>query len=119
MAFSLPKNTSAFCVGALAGAVLAVWVGFDALGWKTGAAAESLVKRGSEIAVVAAYAHICTSQFNAARDHDAQLAALKKVDRYSRGDVIAKAGFATMTGDKEPTSGVASACADQLIPQKP
>ena len=119
MAFTLPKNTNPFCVGALAGAVLAVWVGFDALGWKTGAAAETLTKRGSETAVIAAYAHICTSQFNAAKDHDAQLAALTKVEKYSRGDVVAKAGYATMAGDKEPLSGVASACADQLVPDKP
>jgi len=119
MAFKMHKDTNPFLVGALAGAVLATWVGFDALGWKTGATTESLVKRGSETAVVAAYAHICTSQFNSAKDHDAQLAALKKVDRYSRGDVIAKGGFATMAGDKEPTSGVASACSDLLIPEKP
>ena len=119
MAFTLPKNTNPFCVGALAGAVLATWVGFDALGWKTGAAAEALMKRQSETAVVAAYAHICTSQFNGAKDHDAQLEALKKVDRYSRGDVIAKGGYATMTGDKEPLSGVPSACADLLTPEKP
>jgi len=119
MDFKLHKDTNPFLVGALAGAVLATWVGFDALGWKTGSATESLVKRGSETAVVAAYAHICTSQFNSAKDRDAQLAALKKVDRYSRGDVIAKAGYATMAGDKEPTSGVASACSDLLIPETP
>ena len=119
MAFTLHKDTNPFLVGALAGAVLATWVGFDALGWKTGAAAQDLVKRQSETAVVAAYAHICVSQFNSAKDHDAQLDALKKVERYSRGDVVAKGGYATMAGDKEALSGVASACADQLVPEKP
>ena len=29
----LPANTNPFLTGALAGAVLAVWVGFDAMGW--------------------------------------------------------------------------------------
>ena len=119
MAFTLPKDTNPFLVGALAGAVLATWVGFDALGWKTSSTSESLVKRGSETAVVAAYAHVCTSQFNAAKDHDAQLAALTKIDKWSRGDVVAKGGYATMMGDKEPVSGVPSACADLLIPEKP
>lgn len=119
MAFKLPKDTNPFLVGALAGAVLATWVGFDALGWKTGAAAETLIKRQAETSVTGAYAHICTSQFNAAKDHEAQLEALRKVDRYSRGDVVAKGGYATMLGDKEPGSGVASACADLLIPEKP
>ena len=119
MAFTLPKDTNPFLVGALAGAVLATWVGFDALGWKTASGSESLIKRQSETATVAAYAHICTGQFNAGKDHESQLAALKKVDKWSRGDVVAKSGFATMTGDKEPVSGVPSACADLLIPEKP
>lgn len=118
MAFTLPKNTNPFLVGALAGAVLATWVGFDALGWKTGAAADTMIKRQAETAVTAAYATICTAQFNGAKDHDAQLAALKKVDKWSRGEVVAKGGYATMLGAKEPASGVASACADLLIPDK-
>lgn len=118
MAFTLPKNTSAFLTGALAGAVLAVWVGFDAMGWKTGAAAESLVKRGAETATVAAYAHVCVNQFNAAKDRDARLAELKKGDQWGRGDALAKTGFATMAGDKEPVSGVGQACAQLLLPEK-
>src|SRR6185436_1384793 len=112
MDFKLPPNTQQYCVGALAGAVLATWVGFDALGWKTGAAAEALMKRQGESAVVTAYGHVCVGQFNASKDHVAQLEALKKIDKWSRGDQIAKGGYATMAGDKEPLSGVASACAD-------
>jgi hypothetical protein len=118
MAFTLPKNTTPFCVGALAGAVLAVWVGFDAMGWKTGAAAETLIKRQSDTAVVAAYAHLCTNQFNAGKDSAARLADLMKVEQYSRGDSLAKSGFATMVGDKEPLQGVPQACAEMLVPVK-
>lgn len=118
MAFKMHKDTNPFLVGALAAAVLVPWVGFDALGWKTGAAAETLIKRQSETAVVAAYAHVCTGQFNAAKDAPAQLEALKKVEHYSRGDALAKTGFATMSGDKEPLSGVPQACADLLVPEK-
>jgi hypothetical protein len=118
MAFAIPKNTQPFLVGALAGAVLAVWVGFDALGWKTASATEALLKRQSETATVAAYANICTTQYKAAKDYDAQLVALKKVDKWSRGDVVAKSGYATMAGAKEPLSGVPAACADLLTPEK-
>lgn len=118
MAFKLPDNTNPFLLGAVAGAILATWVGFDALGWKTGAAADSLIKRQSETAVVAAYAQICTSQFKAAKDYEVQLAALKKIDKWSRGDVVAKSGHATMLGAKEPVSGVPAACADLLTPEK-
>lgn len=114
----LHKDTNPFCIGALAGAVMAVWVGFDALGWKTATTAEALGKRSAETAMVAAYAGICSVRFNAAADVPARIAELKKVDRWSRGDVVAKTGFATMQGEKEPTSGVSSACADMLIPEK-
>ena len=118
MAFKLPKDTNPFLVGALAGAILVPWVGFDALGWKTGAAAESLIKRGSETAVVAAYARICTEQFKAAKDAPERLEALTKIEKYSRGDSITKTGFATMFGAKEPVQGVAQACAELLVPEK-
>lgn len=118
MAFTLPKNTNPFLVGALAGAILVPWVGFDALGWKTSSASESLVKRGAETAVVSAYAKICTSQFNASKDAPARLTDLAKVEKYSRGDIITKTGFATMLGEKEPTQGVAQACAELLVPEK-
>ena len=118
MAFTLPKNTNPFLVGALAGAVLAVWVGFDALGWKTAAAAETLIKRQSDTAVVAAYARLCTNQFNASKDSAARLADLTKVEQYSRGDLLAKSGFATMVGEKEPMQGVPQACAELLLPAK-
>ena len=118
MALTIPKNTQPFLVGALAGAVLSVWVGFDALGWKTNATTEALLKRQSETATIAAYASICSTQYKAAKDYDVQLVALKKVDKWSRGDVVAKGGYATMLGAKEPVSGVPAACADLLTPEK-
>jgi hypothetical protein len=118
MAFKLPKDTNPFLVGALAGAILVPWVGFDTLGWKTSATAETLIKRQSETAVVNAYAHICQARFNDGKDVPARLAELAKAEKYSRGDVLAKTGVATMTGEKEPTQGVAQACAELLVPEK-
>ena len=112
------KDTIPFSLGALAGAVLITWVGFDALGWKTQGASEDLVKRQADVAVIAAYARICSVQFKGAKDFPERLAALQKSERYSRGDVLAKAGFATMPGEKEPIYGVSQACADLLIPEK-
>jgi hypothetical protein len=115
---AMPKDTKPFCLGALAGAVLITWAGFDALGWKTGGASETLAKRQADGAVVAGYAHICAAQFNGAKDLPVRLAALQKSEQWSRGDVVAKGGFATMAGEKEPTQGVSQACADLLIPAK-
>lgn len=121
MDFKLPvmhKSTKPFGLGVLVGAALVVWVGFDALGWKTGGASETLAKKQVESAVVAAHARICKAQFNAAPNLSERLAELQKVQRYARGDVVAKAGFATMLGEKEPTKGVSEACAELLIPEK-
>lgn len=95
-----------------------VWGGFDILGWKTGGTAETLAKRQSDSAVISAYARVCSAQFNGAKDLPVRIAALQKSERWSRGDVITKSGYATMFGEKEPTQGVAQACADMLIPEK-
>jgi hypothetical protein len=113
---SMPVGTKPFCLGALAGAVLVAWVGFDALGWKSSSTAESLSKRNAETAVSAALASICSEQFKKGPQYSAQLAALAKTERYSRGDIVAKGGWATMAGSKEPQPGVAQLCAELLIP---
>jgi hypothetical protein len=114
----LPAGWKPFSLGALAGAALLAWVGFDALGWKSNSAAETLAKRQAEAAVVTAFASICRDQFVKGADYTARLEALNKLERYSRGDAVAKAGWATMTGAKEPRAGVAQECAELLIPAK-
>jgi hypothetical protein len=122
MDFKLPamhKDTKPFCLGALVGALLIAWVGFDLFGWKTGGASETLAKRQADGAVVAAHARICSARFNSAGNLPVRLAELQKTERWSRGQVVAKAGFATMLGEKEPTQGVSEACANLLIPEKP
>lgn len=121
MDFKLPemhKDTNPFLLGAVAGGVVIWLVGFEAFGWKTGGAIERLVKQQANSAVVAALGRICSAQFNSAPNPAARLAELQKIERYSRGPVVAKAGFATMPGEKEPTQGVAEACAALLIPEK-
>jgi hypothetical protein len=112
----LPAGWKPFSWGAVAGAVLAVWVGFDALGWKTNNTAESIASRKAEAAVVSAFASICRDQFRMGAEYPARLAALEKEERYSRGDLVAKAGWATMAGAKEPRAGVAQECAELLLP---
>jgi hypothetical protein len=118
MEFKMPAGWKPFTWGAVAGAVLVAWVGFDALGWKSNSTAENLASRKAESAVVAALASICREQFMKGDEYAARLAALEKLDRYARGDVVAKAGWATMIGAKEPHSGVAQECAELLIPAK-
>jgi hypothetical protein len=61
----------------------------------------------------------CISRFKSGPDATAQLAALKKADSYDRGDLIKKAGWATMPGTKNPVEGAADACAQQLVSTSP
>lgn len=112
------KEGKPFLLGALAGALLISWVGFQLVGWKSPAVAARLAKTQTDTAMVAELSKICSVQFNAAPNVPERLAALKKAERWSRGEVIAKAGFATMPGEQQPQNGVAEACAELLVPEK-
>jgi hypothetical protein len=118
MDFKMPAGTKPFSLGALAGAILIAWVGFDALGWKTASTSETIAKRQADTAVTAALASICTEQFKRSAQFSAHMTDLAKAERYSRGDIVAKGGWATMVGSKEPQPGVAQLCADLLLPAK-
>ncbi len=115
---AIPKETKPALLGALVGAGLMAWIGFDLAGWKTSGDFTRLSKRQADSAVVAAQARICSVQFNNAGNRPARFAELEKIERWSRGAVVTKGGFATMLGEKEPNQGVAEACAELLIPEK-
>jgi hypothetical protein len=115
---ALPAGWKPFSLGALAGAIAITWVGFDALGWKTKSAAANLANNQASAAVVAAQAAICDAQFRKQPDFTARVAALEKTERYSRGELISKGGWATMPGSKEAGQNVGQACAELLIPDK-
>ena len=114
----IQKNVKPFLLGALAGAVLLAWVGFELVGWKSPNDAARQAKTQTSAAVATELAKICLVQFNAAPNRPERMAELKKTERWSRSGVIAKAGFATMPGQKEPENGVAEACANLLVPEK-
>jgi hypothetical protein len=114
----IKKDAKPFLLGALAGAVLIPWIGFELVGWKSPGAAQKLAKAQTDTAVATALSKICIVQFNSVANVPERLAELKKTERWSRAGVIAKAGFATMPGEKEPANGVAEACANLLVPEK-
>jgi hypothetical protein len=113
---ALPAGWKPFALGVLGGAIVITWTGFDALGWKTNSAAMGLASNQADAAVIATQASICEAQFKKQVDFAARIAALEKTERYSRGDVILKGGWATMPGSKEPMQSVGQACADLLVP---
>jgi hypothetical protein len=94
-------------------------IGFSWGGWVTGGTATKMAADAASGARVQLAAADCISRFDSGPDATAQLAALKKADRYDRGDLIKKAGWAAMPGSKDPVEGAADACAQQLVSPSP
>ena len=64
--------------------------------------------------VVVALAPICADRFRAQSDSATKIAELAKSSSWDRGNVVAKSGYATMPGSKDPDSDVARACGEML-----
>jgi hypothetical protein len=94
-------------------------IGFAWGGWVTGGTATKMAADAADGARVQLAAADCISRFKSGPDATAQLAALKKADSYDRADLIAKAGWATIPGTKEPVERAADACAQQLVNASP
>jgi hypothetical protein len=81
------------------------------MGWTLGHTTSRLVAEGRESAVVAALTPFCVANYMKQSDAVKRLALLKEdTSSYTQRDLIEKAGFATMPGNREPTSGLAAAC---------
>ena len=97
--------------GAVFGAVGIMIVGFSWMGWNLGNTTKRLVSEGSESAVIAALTPFCVANYMKQPDAVKRLALLKEdTSSYTQREIIEKAGFATMPGNKEPSSGLAAAC---------
>ena len=101
--------------GGVLGAIGIMIVGFSWLGWTLDHTSKRLVAEGSESAVIAALTPFCVTNYMK-QPGAAQKLALLRADSssYTQRDIIEKAGFATMPGNTEPSSGLAAACATAL-----
>jgi hypothetical protein len=104
--------------GAVVGAIGMAIVGFSQLGWKTAGSADRFAQDRADTAVVAALVPFCV--LKAQQDPDkAVLTKLRAEDSsYSRGDMVTKAGWATVGGDTSPDSALADACSEKLHAMK-
>jgi hypothetical protein len=93
-------------------------VGFTWGGWVTSGTAARMSDSAAEAARARLAAEICTAQFNRNPDAAVQLTALAKLDSWDRADFIRKGGWATLPGLKDPISGSADLCAQQLASAK-
>ena len=101
--------------GAGCGAVAIAVVGFTWGGWVTGASARQMAQNQSKTDMVDALSLICIDQSTRDPLLAERLAELKAASVYSRGDLVVKAGWATMPGTDAPNSAVVTACAERLV----
>jgi hypothetical protein len=101
--------------GAVAGAVVAIIVGFNWGGWTLGGTVEKVAKELADTAVLTALAPICVDQFRQATNASANLSELNKFSyAWDRDVFIEKGGWAIMPGSGTTNSAVAKACAETL-----
>jgi hypothetical protein len=89
-------------------------VGFSWGGWTTGGTAAEMARKAADSASASLAAAVCVVQFDSDPGHAVQLASLNKVERWDRAGFVTKGGWATLPGMKEPISGAADLCAQQL-----
>jgi hypothetical protein len=132
MFFSIPEETNCFereansmkysdsikpgLWGAVLGAIAMIVLGFWGMGWKTAGAADEAARMRADAAVVGALVPYCVAK--AEQDGDAtKLAKLRaEGSEYSRAQIVAEAGWATVLGASTPDRALAEACSTKLRP---
>ena len=96
--------------GLIAGAVIAMIIGFAWGGWKT----SSTTKTMTEEAVLASQAAICVAQFMKDPNHEEKFKEFRELSTYQRFEFIQKGGWDKMPGQEKAGYSVARPCADGL-----
>ena len=102
------------CWGGVIGALGIMILGFGWLGWTLGSTAETLAQDRVNAALVAAFTPICVEKFMTQPDATVKLTEFQKTSTWRQQEFVAKGGWATLPGSKEPNAKVAGACAGQL-----
>jgi hypothetical protein len=102
-------------MGAIAGGIATMIVGFNYGGWYLGSSAETLAQKQSTAAVTAALIPVCVNQSQVDPEGVTKLKAFSAIkSTYEQRDFVMKAGWATMPKADGPNRDLASACADVL-----
>src|SRR5437870_11720994 len=100
--------------GAVGGAILLAFIGFNYGGWVTTGTAEAMAKETAANAVAERLGSICVAQFNGDSEKGQKLKEMKEKDTWDKGRYIEKQSWAIMPGEDKPDSMVADACAKHL-----
>ena len=96
--------------GLIAGAVIAIIIGFAWGGWTTFRTTQKM----SEEAVLASQAAVCVAQFMKEPKHEEKFKEFKELSSYQRADFIEKGGWDIMPGQEKADYGVSRSWADGL-----
>jgi len=104
--------------GVVAGAMGIMIIGFTWLGWTLSSTAERMAVERTNAAVIVALTPSCVARFMQQPDAVVKLGEFQKIDSWRQREFIEAGGWATTRGGKEPNSGVATACAEELAKTK-
>ena len=96
--------------GFVAGACVAMIIGFNWGGWTTAKTTQKI----SDDAVLANRVAICVAQFMGSPNHNGKVKEFQGTDNYQRSDLIEKGGWDRMPGEEKAAFGVASGCVTGL-----
>ena len=105
-------NIKPALLGAAAGAVLIMIIGFGGLNWHLGGTVDEMVSQARQDSMVAALSPICAARFVAAAKVDSTInSTLMEVGSWQRDNHLKDAGYATFAGT-EANEKVAQACVE-------
>ena len=110
-----PVWTKPALVGAGAGAVAAMIVGFSWGGWVTGGTASEMAAKASRNAGEQLVASICVEAFVADANAAGNLVLLKEAKTYERDNFIEDGGWIIVPGLEKQITGAADVCAQRLL----
>lgn len=96
--------------GAACGAIAVAIIGFTWGGWVTGATARQMANKE----MVSVLTTVCLDQAKRDPQIVERTAAIKAASSWTRGDLVAKNGWATLPGETAANQEVANSCAAKL-----
>jgi len=100
-------------LGALAGSLATMVIGFAWGGWTLEGTAQRMADKKAAVAVMAVLAPMCAEKFREDADATANMTELKNINSWLQDAYIEKGGWATFPGIASPF-GVGHACATAL-----
>jgi hypothetical protein len=111
---NIPEWLNPGLKGAAVGAAALAIVGFTWGGWVTGGTAKEMASDMAKLQVVEALMPICIAQSKQDPQATETLALIKAAGYFERGELLMKAGWATMPGSSDPSRNVVDACLEML-----